>query len=790
MLWNLYKGGRSWAVTVVLAIGFTLTLATFLQMIDSGRRAELALVEQQSSQLRTALEERLENYSLLLRSLTGSVSGPVTRIYDTFGAISDPLIPLFPDIRGIAWSSLLDQAEIPAMEEEMRRAGLTDFMVDPLFDYPPAAPVGGDAQPYRSPLIVNVLVRPGGWRPDSSDLAVSSPPGRREVFRLACDSSMVVGSDVPRDDAGGEGGRNLLLVRAVGGQGRSGIESPGLLGGAGAPAGGENRQCTGVSGFIWVVADINLMLRDAVNRLRLEHAHVYLVDRSEESAARLVASSVDPESRRADLNWLTIASRTSEVVIRQAINFPGLRYELLVTKQTLVPMTWVSLRDADQGALAVLILGSILTLGFANYIRREVKAKRLLQIEGRARAAISRALRESEQRFRLALRHSKVSVFSQNADLRYIWMYNPQNSRPAEAHIGRTDAELFGADVAAAFDRVKQPVLLSGLGGRQEVQIVNNGSVQVYDLIVEPLRDDMGAVTGIICAAIDITEATEIREALAEAHAEAERANEAKSRFLAAASHDLRQPFQAIGLFHHILTQRLTEPRQLEVAIKLGEAVAAGNTLLSTLLDNSALEAGNVKPRPVTFALGSIIERLAGEIFDQAADKGLTLRHVKCSVDVHTDPVLLERMIRNLVVNALRYTRSGRILLGCRRVSSQELRVEVWDTGPGIANEQLESIFQDFYRGQNEMHKSDGGLGLGLSIVRRTAHLLGQRVEVRSILGRGTVFSITMSRMIDPAAGPVAEAGDDSVDGNRDMLNGIPATPASRGASISIGDPG
>lgn len=445
-------------------------------------------------------------------------------------------------------------------------------------------------------------------------------------------------------------------------------------------------------------------------------------------------------------NPLTVDQLTGDAApnaIVRDIAFAGRVWRLYV----LPDAVWLFSPD-DRLAWTMLIGGILLTAGVAAYVLREARTKRLLRTEARARAAMARALRESEERFRLALRYSKVSLFSQDRDLRHLWIYCPRTDLHPERMIGRTDDELFLAEEAARLSAIKRSVMESGTGTRCELEVTFGCTRRVLDLSVEPMYDETGAVAGIICAAIDMTESVEIREALSRAHAEAERANQAKSRFLAAASHDLRQPFQAMSLFHHILMSKLDDPQQVEVANKLGEALTAGNTLLSTLLDTSALEVGNVQPRIAEFDVQDILARLSIEIGDQAIDRGLQLRTVPCSARVQSDPILLERMVRNLLVNALRYTTEGRILLGCRRRVDADgglrLSIEVWDTGPGIAEAEMTAIFEDFYRCGTDQRDSGRGLGLGLSIVRRMSQMLDHPVTVRSRVGRGTVFAVSV----------------------------------------------
>ncbi len=220
-------------------------------------------------------------------------------------------------------------------------------------------------------------------------------------------------------------------------------------------------------------------------------------------------------------------------------------------------------------------------------------------------------------------------------------------------------------------------------------------------------------------------------------------ANQAKSRLLAAASHDLRQPLHALNL---MVAQQQQDPDAAErarLSQRIGQAIASINTLFDGLLDVSKLDAGVVRPQPQPLAVQQLLDRMDVTCSAAARDKGLELRIRPHAGWVHSDPVLLERILGNLVGNAVRYTRNGAVLVGCRRTAAG-LRIAVWDTGVGIAPDTLERIFDEFYRGDGAGAASDEGLGLGLSIVARLADLLGHRVEVRSVPGRGSCFSITV----------------------------------------------
>jgi signal transduction histidine kinase len=218
---------------------------------------------------------------------------------------------------------------------------------------------------------------------------------------------------------------------------------------------------------------------------------------------------------------------------------------------------------------------------------------------------------------------------------------------------------------------------------------------------------------------------------------EAEHANDAKSRFLAAIGHDLLQPLHAAHLFADTLQQR-SIGEQRELAAQIGSALDTTTDLLSTLLDMSRLEAGGLVPELRVFPLSEVLDPLVAQFRVLAAERGLQLHFVATRAWVHSDPQLLRRVLQNFLANALRYTRSGRVLLGVRRCGP-DLRIEVHDSGPGIAADQREIIFEEFRRGE----QAPGlGLGLGLAIAKRIAGLLGAALSLHSVAERGSCFAI------------------------------------------------
>lgn len=234
---------------------------------------------------------------------------------------------------------------------------------------------------------------------------------------------------------------------------------------------------------------------------------------------------------------------------------------------------------------------------------------------------------------------------------------------------------------------------------------------------------------------------------------EAERANAAKTRFLAAASHDLRQPMHSISLLLGVLQSRLDSLEHVALADKIQSSVATMESLFGNLLDISKLDAGAVQAHVEDVDLGWLLHRLEQTWAPQAAEKGLKLSVRACNVVVRGDAVLLERIVGNLVANAIRYTRRGGVLVGCRRRGTL-VELQVWDSGPGIDPRYREAIFEEFFRIEAPGSGQEKGLGLGLSIVQRCAQILGYRLSVDSRVARGTVFRLQLPLSAATAASP------------------------------------
>jgi two-component system CheB/CheR fusion protein len=268
-----------------------------------------------------------------------------------------------------------------------------------------------------------------------------------------------------------------------------------------------------------------------------------------------------------------------------------------------------------------------------------------------------------------------------------------------------------------------------------------------------PYRTQDGGVEGVVITFADITERRHAADALEAAKRQAELATIAKSRFLAAASHDLRQPLQALSLMRGVLERKIRENRiseALDLLARLDETATSMSGMLNTLLDINQLEAGTVHADMVSFPIDRLLDQLKEEFTYHAEAQKLSLRVIPCGLSIYSDARLLEQMIRNLLSNALKYTKRGKVLLGCRRHGSM-LSIEIWDTGAGIPESELEAIFDEYHQLDNAARERSRGLGLGLSIVQRLGDLLGHRVSVQSHHGKGSVFAIE-ARMLPGTA--------------------------------------
>jgi len=396
----------------------------------------------------------------------------------------------------------------------------------------------------------------------------------------------------------------------------------------------------------------------------------------------------------------------------------------------------------------------------------------------RVRAA--EALRDSERRIRIVTDNVPVLIAYVDRDQRYRFTNRVYQAtmRTAEAeNEGRHVREILGE---ARYHRLLPYVeaVLAGTPQHFEIEFpTNDAQIEVASGTYLPHFDAQGQVVGFFLLYVDITgrrraeaalrianESLERRVAqrtaeLEAARAKAEEANIDKTRFIAAASHDLLQPLHAARLFVAAMAER--HPRD-ELVEKIDNGLGAVESLLDALLDIAKLDAGAVKPEVRAVPLGPLLDSLVASFVPIAEKQGVQLRHVPTNAVTKSDPALLRRVLQNFLSNAIRYShrpgRRARVLLGCRR-SGAELIIAVLDNGPGIAPEQQQLVFQEFTRLRATPRDGERGLGRGLAIVDRACTLLRHEVELVSVEGRGTGFRVTAPLADDgpanaPAPGP------------------------------------
>jgi two-component system, sensor histidine kinase len=277
----------------------------------------------------------------------------------------------------------------------------------------------------------------------------------------------------------------------------------------------------------------------------------------------------------------------------------------------------------------------------------------------------------------------------------------------------------------------------------------DTGETWIGSYSYAPIRDDAGLIVGAVVSVRDITELKKVEDAarasatLEKARDSAVRAKERNSRFLAAASHDLRQPLQTIELLNGSLRRLITDRDAIEILSQQDQAIDGMSRLLNALLDVSKLESGAIRPEPTHFSVAAIFDALRLEFAGVAADRGLRLEIDMCDDAVYSDPALVEQVLRNLVSNAIKYTYEGWVRLRCLHEAGS-VRIEVTDTGIGISADQLPHIYNAFFQVGVPANSAREGYGLGLSIVQRLVKLLGVTLDVHSELGRGSAFSLIL----------------------------------------------
>lgn len=363
------------------------------------------------------------------------------------------------------------------------------------------------------------------------------------------------------------------------------------------------------------------------------------------------------------------------------------------------------------------------------------------------------ALRESEARHRAIFEYAGIGIEVCDAEgiiTEVNRTFLDMLGFPQNEILGRHWSELIHEDdprVHLSYEwACEHPVVVEQRFRRKD------GRLLWAEVTLTTVNDAHGRLRYIIALITDVTqqhfaEAQRRRheEELKRARKLAEEGSAAKTRFLATASHDLRQPIQAIHLLVHLLAEQQLPPASVELVSRLRSAVDGFAQMIDSLLDISKLDAGLVTADVRDFNLGSLLAQLADEYRPIAEEKGLALSVVPSALWVRSDRTLLTRILSNLLSNAVRHTAKGAVLVGARR-KGEFVWVQVHDTGPGIPEEEVSRIFDEFHQLGNEARDRREGLGLGLAIVEKLTNLLGHEVRVDSEVGRGTVFSVSVPR--------------------------------------------
>lgn len=320
-----------------------------------------------------------------------------------------------------------------------------------------------------------------------------------------------------------------------------------------------------------------------------------------------------------------------------------------------------------------------------------------------------------------------------------------------------TDLDLVSADLPLERQNANLRRIVAALMHRVERDTDESGNAFTLFQRAIALEAEVAARTADLQRTLDELNAANAR--LEAASLAAEEASRAKSRFLAAASHDLLQPLNAAKLFLGSLGEAELDPHARQVLDRLTSAFRSVEDILGALLDISRLDSDGARANPMPFGISRIFEPIANEFREVAAAGGTRLVVMPSTARIVSDPFHLRQIVQNLVANAVRYARGGRVLVGVRRIGEDRLRVEVHDTGPGIAPEDIPLIFGEFKRLDPPAGAEPGqGVGLGLAIVERACKLLDHPLELHSAPGRGTTFSVSLPRAPAPAEQPATES--------------------------------
>lgn len=508
-------------------------------------------------------------------------------------------------------------------------------------------------------------------------------------------------------------------------------------------------------------------LRGAIQRAEQSGARVVVAGGTIETANGSIAFDIDvqpvPQAGEAAL-LVCFVERGSEkphghakATVDEVSRIDELEGELAATKAELVGVIH-ELERASEDQRAVNEEALSINEEFQSTNEELLTSKEELQSLNEELTALNGQLQETLERERSASNDLENVLFSTNVATLFldpalnIRLFTPAtkmlfNIIPSD--IGRPLADLTGlagngflvADAAA--------VLQTTNPSEREIEAPAG---KWFTRRILPYRTHEGRVEGVVVTFTDVTERKLSASALETARQQAERATLAKSRFLAAVSHDLRQPLQTLSLLQELLSEATIDNTARDLLRQIRQTTAVMVAMLNTLLDINQIEAGTVKVTVSAFAVDGILDDLLDEFHFQADEQGIELRLVHSSAVIASDRALLKQMLRNLLSNAIKYTRTGRILLGCRRRHGG-LNIEVWDTGVGIPEAEWTAIFDEHYQLDNSARERGRGLGLGLAIVRHVGDLLGHPVELRSRMGKGSMFAVRVPLAATAAAG-------------------------------------
>jgi two-component system CheB/CheR fusion protein len=451
---------------------------------------------------------------------------------------------------------------------------------------------------------------------------------------------------------------------------------------------------------------------------------------------------------------LATASAAAATASGDVTRLAALETELAATR-TELQLAVQSLKQADEEHNAINEEALSVNEEFQSTNEELLTSKEELQSLNEELTALNSQLQESLERSRMTSTDLRNVLYS--TDVPTLFLDEKLNIRfftPSATllfHLLSTDV---GRKLADFRSLAEDPALLAdaagvlATGAPRELEILTGEGIWYWRRI-QAYRTYDGAIAGVVITFADITHRKTASAAVEIAREEADRANLAKSRFLAAASHDLRQPLQAMALITGMLAKTLTGTPSQTLVARLDHTMESITTMLDAMLDINQIEAGVIRANIVTFSVDDVLTRLHEKFRDPAAAQGIGLTVVPCSLGIASDPALLEQMLTNLLGNALKYTRSGRVLVGARR-HGNTLRLEIWDTGIGIAADQLNDIFNEYHQIGNAARERVRGLGLGLSIVQRLGHMLGHKIAVRSAPGKGSTFTIDVPRAQAP----------------------------------------